>query len=47
MIDRIADRIEVIGLNVATDNGPARRIYESIGFEEVIAYEEAELAPMP
>lgn len=44
-IERIADRIEVIGLNVAADNAPARRIYESIGFAEIIEYEEAELAP--
>ena len=47
VIDRIADRVETIGLNVAAENAPARRIYESIGFERVVEYEEAELAALP
>lgn len=41
---RIADRIDVIGLNVATDNTAARRIYEAIGFTHVLDYDECELA---
>ncbi len=43
-IARIVDRCDVIGLNVATDNVPARRIYESLGFRNVLEYEEAVLA---
>ena len=42
-IHRIAARVDVIGLNVAEENAPARRIYEQLGFEPLIAYEECEL----
>lgn len=43
-IHRIVDRVAVIGLNVASGNTAARRIYESIGFTPIHDYEEAELA---
>ena len=35
---------EVIGLNVAADNRPARRLYEALGFVAVLDYDEAVLA---
>lgn len=41
---RIAPRVDTIGLNVAADNTPARRLYERLGFEPVLGYEECELA---
>lgn len=44
VVDRLGDRVDVVGLNVADHNAPARRIYESIGFEAVHPYEEVELA---
>lgn len=43
VIDRIRDRVDLIGLNTALRNGPARRVYESLGFRPVLDYEEAEL----
>ncbi|MEM7337163.1 MAG: GNAT family N-acetyltransferase [Actinomycetota bacterium] len=43
-IHRIAPRVDVIGLNVAEANAPARTIYERLGFEPLLAYEECELA---
>ena len=43
VIDRIADRVPVIGLNVAEGNTPARRIYGQLGFEPILAYEEVAL----
>ncbi|MEM1335423.1 MAG: GNAT family N-acetyltransferase [Actinomycetota bacterium] len=36
--------ITTLGLNVASDNTVARRLYESLGFDAVHTYEEAELA---
>ena len=33
-----------IVLNVSSDNGPARRVYDSLGFRAIHTYEEAELA---
>jgi len=44
VIERIGDRASRIGLNVAADNHPARAIYERLGFEAVLDYEECELA---
>ncbi len=43
VIARITDRIDLIGLNTAAANRPARSVYESIGFEPVLEYEEAAL----
>jgi RimJ/RimL family protein N-acetyltransferase len=40
---RLDPRATTIGLNVATDNHAARRLYQRLGFTEVLAYEEAEL----
>ena len=36
-------RVTTIGLNVAAANAAARRIYASIGFTDILTYEEAEL----
>lgn len=44
VIGRITDRIDTISLNVAAENEPAIAVYERIGFEAILAYEEAELA---
>ena len=44
VIERLAGRVATIGLNVAEDNQPARRIYDALGFEPILAYEEVELA---
>lgn len=44
VIDRIAHRVDVIGLNVHADNASARRIYEGMGFSPILDYAEAELA---
>lgn len=40
-VHRIADRISLIGLNVAFDNAPARSIYETLGFTAIHHYDEA------
>jgi ribosomal protein S18 acetylase RimI-like enzyme len=40
---RLFTEVAVIGLNVTLDNAPARRLYERLGFVEVLPYEEAEL----
>ncbi|MEL6892851.1 MAG: GNAT family N-acetyltransferase, partial [Actinomycetota bacterium] len=45
VIERIRDRIDVIGLNVAESNEAARRIYDRLGFAVVHTYEEATLLP--
>ena len=43
VIERITDRVDLVGLNTAADNRAARSVYESIGFEPVLEYEEAAL----
>ncbi|MEM7140049.1 MAG: GNAT family N-acetyltransferase [Actinomycetota bacterium] len=43
-VARVGDRAAVIGLNVAAENGPARRAYESLGFVPVLEYDEAQIA---
>lgn len=40
---RVADRCDLVGLNVAADNAPARAIYESLGFRSVLDYDEVVL----
>jgi ribosomal protein S18 acetylase RimI-like enzyme len=40
---RLHAEVTTIGLNVAVDNHPARRLYEGLGFTDVLPYEEAEL----
>ncbi|MFO7778411.1 MAG: GNAT family N-acetyltransferase [Nitriliruptoraceae bacterium] len=40
---RLRPQVATIGLNVAPDNHPARRVYRRLGFTEVLAFEEAEL----
>lgn len=42
-IARIGDRAGTIGLNVITENEPARRAYARLGFEVCWSYEEIEL----
>ena len=44
VIDRLAGRVDVIGLNVHAANTAARRIYQGMGFRPVLDYAEAELA---
>lgn len=44
VIGRLAGRVETIGLNVHADNGPARAVYESLGFVALHAYAESVLA---
>ena len=41
---RLRRQVATIGLNVAPDNLAARRIYQRLGFTEVLTFEEAELA---
>lgn len=43
VIERIGTRANLIALNVATDNRPARSVYEQMGFEPILDYEECEL----
>jgi predicted GNAT family acetyltransferase len=43
VVARLGDRADVVGLNVHADNAPARRIYDSIGFTPIHAYDEAQL----
>ena len=40
---RILGRVDTVGLNVATGNIAARTIYETIGFDSILTYEEAQL----
>jgi ribosomal protein S18 acetylase RimI-like enzyme len=44
VLHRLRGRVDTVGLNVASDNTTARRIYESLGFRPIQPYEEAELA---
>ena len=44
VIDRLSDRVDLIGLNVAESNAPARKVYERLGFEPIWRYEECGLA---
>lgn len=44
VVERIGGRIDTVGLNVSSDKAPARRIYERLGFRQILTYEEAELA---
>lgn len=44
VIDRLAGRIDHIGLNCTEHNVTARQIYTSMGFAEGLRYEECELA---
>ena len=44
VVDRLADRVSTIGLNVAVDNVAARRVYEALGFEPFHLYDEARIA---
>lgn len=43
-VERIRGRVATVALNVASTNATARRIYEGLGFEPVLTYEECELA---
>lgn len=43
VIHRIRNRVDVIGLNVSHANTAARRVYEALGFEQLIPYDEAEV----
>lgn len=43
VIERIADRVDLIGLNVAEGNAPARVAYESLGFRPILTYAEAQV----
>lgn len=44
VVGRLADRVDVIGLNCADRNVAAQRLYQELGFEAALGYEEAELA---
>ena len=44
VVRRLADRVEVIGLNCADQNVAAQRLYAELGFEPALGYEEAELS---
>ncbi|MEM9609259.1 MAG: GNAT family N-acetyltransferase [Actinomycetota bacterium] len=43
VVERLAGRVEVIGLNVHADNRPARAVYEALGFVAIHTYAETEL----
>lgn len=43
VVQRIAERVDHIGLNVAADNGPARTAYQRLGFKRILTYAEAEV----
>lgn len=44
VVERIAGRVDLIGLNVAADNAPARAVYERLGFAPLLTYAEAEVS---
>ena len=44
VIERLRGRVATIGLNCADANTAARELYGTMGFEPLLAYEEAELA---
>ena len=44
VVHRLADRVDVVGLNVHAANTAARTIYERMGFAPILDYAEAELA---
>ncbi len=44
VVHRLADRVAVVGLNVAESNMAARAVYERLGFAPIWRYEECELA---
>ncbi len=44
VLDRLQNRVDTVGLNVSRDNTPARKIYERLGFDRVLDFEEAELS---
>ena len=44
VVDRLGDRVDLIGLNVSEANVAARTVYERLGFEMIWRYEECELA---
>lgn len=44
VLERLDVRVDRIGLNAATANTAARRLYEAMGFVAIHRYEEAELA---
>lgn len=43
VVGRIRDRIDLIGLNVAMGNAPARAAYTRLGFRPILTYSEAEV----
>ena len=43
VLERLADRIDTIGLNSSRSNTPARQIYERLGFQPILDFEEAKL----
>jgi RimJ/RimL family protein N-acetyltransferase len=45
--NELRQQVDTIGLNVAPDNHAARRVYERLGFVEVLGFEEAELTRGP
>lgn len=44
VVDRIHERVELIGLNVAADNIAARAAYERLGFRQILTYAEAQIS---
>lgn len=43
VVQRIAERVDHIGLNVAAQNRAARAAYERLGFKKILTYAEAEV----
>lgn len=44
VVGRLTGRVEVIGLNAADRNHAAQRLYDQLGFQAALGYEEAELS---
>lgn len=40
---RLREEVDIVALNVARDNAPARNLYEGLGFLPLMEYQEAEL----